>query len=124
MILLDTNDLILGLVSDSREGRELVQWARTGQSLVTSVVCWYEFLSGPVSPVQIKTMRAFLHRSLPFDEPEAVAAAQLFNSTGRKRARRVDSMIAANALMAQASLATNNRIDFEAFVPHGLKLDG
>ena len=33
-------------------------------------------------------------------------------------------MIAANALMAQASLATNNRIDFEAFVPHGLKLHG
>jgi predicted nucleic acid-binding protein len=35
---------------------------------------------------------------------------------------RIDAMIAATAIVAGAELATNNRADFNAFVPHGLKL--
>jgi predicted nucleic acid-binding protein len=35
---------------------------------------------------------------------------------------RLDTMIAASAILAGAELATTNRDDFAAFVPHGLKL--
>ena len=81
MICLDTNFLILGLVSRSAESAELIQWAQAGESMVTSTTSWYEFLCGPVTPEQIQTMRSFLQEILPFDEPQAAAAALL----GRRR---------------------------------------
>jgi predicted nucleic acid-binding protein len=40
----------------------------------------------------------------------------------RKRSLRVDAMIAGTAITAKASLATNNRTDFEPFASHGLQL--
>ena len=122
MICLDTNYLILGLVPGSREGLELTAWAQKGEILVTSITCWYEFLCGPVTPAQIHAMRSFLQQILPFGEPQSIAAAQLFNATGRKRALRVDSMVAGSAIVAGARLATNNRTDFGAFTNHGLIL--
>ena len=90
--------------------------------MVTSTTSWYEFLCGPVTPEQIQTMRSFLQEILPFDEPQAAAAALLFNATGRKRTLRVESMIAGTVLVAGATLATNNRHDFAAFTDHGLRL--
>ncbi len=122
MICLDTNYLILGLVADSSESQELRAWAAAGEVLVTPMVAWYEFLCGPVSPVQRDTMRTFLQALLLFDEPQAHIASELFNATGRRRALRVDAMIAAAAISAGASLATNNREDFEVFVRGGLRL--
>lgn len=122
MICLDTNYLIGGLVSGSREGKRLIAWAQAGEALITPMPAWYEFLCGPVTATQIGTMRAFLADIVPFDEPQALASAKLFNATGRKRALRVDAMIAATALVAQASLATQNQTDFAAFVSSGLKL--
>ena len=122
MICLDTNFLILGLVSRSAESAELIQWAQAGESMVTSTTSWYEFLCGPVTPEQIQTMRSFLQEILPFDEHQAAAAALLFNATVLKRTLRVDSMIAGTALVAGATLATNNRGDFAAFTDHGLRL--
>jgi hypothetical protein len=82
MIYLDTNYLILGLVPGSDESRDLVTWAKQGESLVTGAICWYEFLCGPVSAAQTRAMRAFVLEILPFQEPQAVAAAKLFNATG------------------------------------------
>ena len=122
MICLDTNYLILGLVPGSKESVELTRWAQRGEILVTSIVCWYEFLCGPVTPPQIQTMRACLKDILPFGESQALAAAHLFNATGRIRALRVGSMIAGTVLAAQARLATNNRADFESFTQLGLIL--
>ena len=61
-------------------------------------------------------------RILPFGQPEAVLAAELFNKTGRRRGSRFDCLIAATAIRAQAQVATVNQSDFIAFVPHGLKL--
>lgn len=122
MICLDTNYLILGLVSASQESQELSLWAKTGEPLITPMPAWYEFLCGPVTSAQICTMRAFLEQIVPFDEPQAIAAARLFNATRRKRSLRVDAMIAGTAIAAGAILATTNRMDFTAFVPHGLKL--
>ncbi len=122
VISLDTNYLILALVPGSREGQEVIAWAQTGEPLVTSAVSWYEFLCGPVSPAQVRAMRSLLRQILPFDEPQAAIAAQLFAATGRRRSLRVDGMIAATAIAAAAALATNNRSDFAAFTAHGLKL--
>jgi predicted nucleic acid-binding protein len=123
MICLDTNYLILGLVPGSRESKDLIAWTQAGETLVAPMPAWYEFICGPVSAAQIATMRAFLHDLIPFDEPHAVEAARFFNAATRKRALRIDAMIAATALVAGASLATNNRADFEAFTAHGLVLE-
>ncbi len=122
MICLDTNYLILGLVPGSRESRELTAWFTSGETLVTPMLAWFEFLCGPVTAVQIQTMRAFLHDLLPFGESHASAAAGLFNVGGRKRTGRVDAMIAATAIVAGAALATNNQHDFSAFKGSGLRL--
>lgn len=59
---------------------------------------------------------------VPFDEAAAVLAGRLFFKTGSKRKNRLDTMIAATAILAGAELATVNQEDFAIFVPHGLKL--
>lgn len=115
MICLDTNYLILGLVPGSTESVELIGWAQSSVPLVTSSVAWYEFLCGPVSEQQVTVMQSFLAQIIPFGETEGKEAANLFNSTGRRRALRVDAMIAATAIVAGAKLATNNRGDFAHF---------
>jgi predicted nucleic acid-binding protein len=120
MICLDTNYLIRGLVRGSPESLELSVWVKRGEIIVTSTVAWYEFLCGPVSDREIRTMRAFVQQLLPFDESQAVVAATLFNAGGRKRAHRVDMMIAAAAIAADAQLATSNRADFTHFTASGL----
>jgi len=122
MICLDTNYLILGLVDNSSESRELRAWVASGETLVTPMVAWHEFVCGPVTGVQRDTMRAFVEALLPFDETHARIAADLFNNAGRRRTLRVDAMIAAAAIASDASLATNNREDFEVFVQSGLRL--
>ena len=122
MICLDTNYLILGLVPGSRESQDLIAWVQAGETLIVPMPAWYEFSCGPVTAPQIAAIRAFLHDLFPFDEPQSSEAARLFNAAGRKRALRIDAMIAATALVAGALLATNNRSDFSTFVPHGLKL--
>ncbi len=122
MICLDTNYLILGLTQGSKESKELVRWYQAGEALVTPMPAWYEFLCGPVSKQQVETMRAFLTEIVPFGEEQAETAAQLFEAAGRKRALRVDAMIAATAMVAQAKLATNNRNDFRKFADSGLML--
>lgn len=122
MICLDTNYLILGLVPGSRESKQLIAWVQAGETLITPMTAWYEFICGPVTAPQIAAMRAFLHELVPFDEPRAIEASRLFNAAGRKRTLRIDAMIAATALVSGAALATNNRSDFNAFVPHGVRM--
>jgi predicted nucleic acid-binding protein len=122
VICLDTNYLILGLVPGSPEGDRLREWTATGTRLVAPAVVWFEFLCGPVSARQVETMRAVLHEVIPFAEPHAGLAATLFNDADRGRSTRVDAMIAATALMADAPLATNNTADFAPFCAAGLQL--
>ncbi len=122
MICLDTNYLIRGVTADTAEAAELVAWIEAGETLITSTPAWFEFLCGPVTDDQEAAMRAFLTTIVPFAEPQAVAAARLFNAIDRKRSLRVDSMIAGTAIAANARIATQNRSDFETFVPHGLQL--
>lgn len=122
MICLDTNYLIRSLVENSAEASDLVTWARSGESLVTPMVAWYEFLCGPVNEEHVQTVRGFLSEVIPFDERQAEEAARLINATGRKRSLRIDATIAGCAITANAKLATDNRNDFELFRPCGLQL--
>jgi len=115
MICLDTNYLILGLIEGSKESKQLIRWYQSGEVLVTPMVAWYKFLCGPVTEQQVVTMRAFLSEIIPFGEAQAAKAAELFESSGRKRGLRVDAMIAATALLARAKIATNNKADFRKF---------
>ncbi|MEO8353544.1 MAG: PIN domain-containing protein [Chthoniobacteraceae bacterium] len=122
MICLDTNYLIRGVAEDTAEAAKLVAWLKAGETLITAMPAWFEFLCGPVTDDHVATMRAFLAEIIPFAEAEAVEAARLFNAAQRKRPLRVDAMIAGTAIAANASLATNNRADYRPFVAHGLKL--
>jgi predicted nucleic acid-binding protein len=61
---------------------------------------------------------------LPYTTDQAIESARLFNATGRKRHLRVDAMIAAAAILANAELATGNTGHFAEFRKYGLKLAG
>jgi predicted nucleic acid-binding protein len=57
-----------------------------------------------------------------FGSAQAQQAAQLFHATGRSGSLRIDSMIAATAILANSRLATANHEVVAAFVPFGLTL--
>ena len=122
VICLDTNYLILGLVARSTEAEELITWSDDGERFCTTSVSWYEFLCGPVNTTQVFSIRAVVESILPFGTPQAQEAARLYNATGRRRQLRVDAMIASAAITNKVPLATNNRQDFESFIPLGLRL--
>jgi predicted nucleic acid-binding protein len=125
MIHLDTNYLIGLAVKGSAQAAEVGGWLAAGESLAASAIAWTEFLNGPVTALEVSRVEAVLQlRILPFGQPEAVLAAELFNKTGRRRGSRFDCLIAATAVLAQAEMATVNQPDFRVFVPHGLKLVG
>jgi predicted nucleic acid-binding protein len=123
VICLDTNYLICGLIRGTKEAKQLMEWHRAGKVLLTATPAWYEFLCGPVAEPQVAVIRNFLSGGIPaFSETHAAEAARLFNAVGRIRSLRIDAMIAATALLANARLATSNQNDFRAFAPHGLVL--
>ena len=123
MILLDTNYLIRTLVEGTEEAEQVSNWLDEDQELCTSSVAWYEFLSGPVDDPGVDLIRGVIQdRVLPFTAETAGEAARLFNASGRIRRLRVDAMIAASAITANAKLATENEADFATFASEGLRL--
>jgi predicted nucleic acid-binding protein len=123
VILLDTNYLIRALVKDSPESARILAWAGEDEELVSSSVVWYEFLCGPVGEEEVEIVRLLLDdRIIPYTADQAAESARLYNAVGRPRRLRIDAMIAAAAIVANAGLATDNEEDFEPFSPFGLRL--
>lgn len=123
MICLDTSYLVRGLIAETPEAASLIEWIGKGEVLCASSIAWYEFSCGPVDARGLKLARSLLAGGiLSFDEMQAAQAASLFNATGRLRRLRVDAIVAAAAMAAGASLATDNKRDFLPFAGHGLKL--
>ena len=123
MIQLDANYLILGASAATAEGANLRGWLSTGELVGTSAVAWMEFVTGPVTPGVVESIRAVIEdRVAAIGFEEAELAARLFNAIGRKRSARYDCMIAAAAIHGEARLATSNVADYRAFVPFGLQL--
>ena len=123
MIHLDTNYLIGLVVRGSLPAQNVDKWLAAGEPLGTSALAWTEFLNGPVSAAEIALVESVIEeKPVAFEKPTAVLAAELFNQGGRRRGSRFDCLIAATAILAGAELATENRKDFEPFVPFGLKL--
>jgi predicted nucleic acid-binding protein len=123
MIHLDTNYLIGLITRDSPLADQVRRWIISGESLATSAIAWSEFRCGPVTERETLTIRQIIQGGvIPFGEPDAELAAELFNLAGRKRGLLVDSFIAALAIRSGAPLATGNQSDFRPFVPFGLKL--
>lgn len=97
--------------------------AERGEELITSSICWYEFLCGPVDNEGILVVSALIEdRIVPLTRDQGQEASRLYTETGRKRNLRVDAMIAAAAIVSNATLATENRKDFERFKEFGLQL--
>lgn len=123
MILLDTNYLIRMLVQGTVPAGQILEWLRRRETLATSSICWYEFVSGPVDDEGTALVLSALDdRILPFTGAYAEEASRLYNATGRRRRMRIDAMIAATAIATNALLATENREDFLPFVQFGLSI--
>jgi predicted nucleic acid-binding protein len=123
MIHLDTNYLIGLLVRGSQAAIDSDRWLAAAEPLAASSIAWNEFLSGPITPLEVSRVEAVLQsRIVPFAKAEAALAADLFNQTGRRRGSRLDCLIAATAILSEAGLATVNQADFKPFVGHGLRL--
>ena len=123
MIFLDTNYLIRGLIKGTEESGHLLRWSETGTELITNSLVWCEFITGPITQVEIDLGWNIVGKAIqPFDHTDAVLAAKLFNELGRPRSRRADIMIAASAINRQASLATANTSDFAPLCDYGLSL--
>ncbi|MEN9560404.1 MAG: hypothetical protein RLZZ502_1615 [Pseudomonadota bacterium] len=93
------------------------------EPLACSALAWYEFMAGPLDERSLMLAKAVLSGGiLPITPPLAVAAAQLFNQTGRKRSLKTDCLIAAHAIQSGAPLFTRNTEDFRRFEAFGLVL--
>jgi len=122
MIQLDTSFLIQSLISGTLAEQRVAEWIASGQPLAISVLVWSEFLCGPVSKPDVDAALVLFPEVVPFSRQAAAVAADLYNSTGRRRGSMLGCMIAATAIEAGAVFATENVRDFMRFLPLGLRL--
>jgi predicted nucleic acid-binding protein len=123
VIHLDTSFLVRSFVPQTPEEARIRHWLGTRTPLAASAICWAEFLCGPLEQRQIPFWKQILGEPIPFTSSDAERAADLFNSSGRRRGNFVDCMIAATAIREGASLATSNFADFRRFQSFGLQLE-
>lgn len=122
MIHLDTSFLIRALNPGSLEDRRLRKWVGAGETVTMSSVAWAEFLCGPLGRAELELAERIVERRSDFTQDQAVAAAHLFNESGRRRGMFIDCLIAAAALADGAPIATANEADFGRFAAAGLIL--
>ena len=77
-------------------------------------MAWYEFSRGPRTPEQLATARTLFAEDgiVPFSEPIAAVAADVFRQLGSPRRRAADVAIGVTAAALGANLATRNARDF------------
>lgn len=122
MIHLDTGFLIHALSAGSAADRALRSWLQQGEPIAASCVGWAELLCGPLWERHRALAARLVPEPVPFDEQDAVLAAELFNLGGRRRGSLVDCMVAATAIRRGAHLATTDTRDFGRFAGAGLVL--
>ena len=122
MIHLDANYLVGISTPASPEVIQVGEWIAAGQDIGTSSVAWAEYLCGPLSLETLEATRELVGEPVPFGERDAGLAAEIFNSTGRRRSLFRDCMIGAVASNAGASVATNNIVDFRRFAAFGVRI--
>ena len=122
MIHLDTSFLIRALVRDSREDARLREWIGAEEPLAMSAIAWAEFLCGPVDEAALDLASLVVGHRTGFTEEMATVAARLFDGSGRRRGTMIDCMIAATAIVEEASIATANLEDFRRLQAFGLAL--
>jgi predicted nucleic acid-binding protein len=122
VIHLDTSFLIRAGVTGSPEDRRLRRWLRARETVRVSAIVWAEFLCGPVPARVAEDAAELFGEPVLFDGIDATLAAQLFNAGGRRSGTMIDSIVAAIAIRAGATLATGNVADFRRYAPLGLTL--
>ena len=110
----DTDFLIYALATAGPERRRLLEVAESRQALGISSVAWYEFSRGPRTPEQLATARTLFAEDgiIPFSEPLAAVAAEVFRRLGSPRRRAADIAIGVTATSHDATLMTRNARDF------------
>jgi predicted nucleic acid-binding protein len=111
---LDTDFLIYALATSGPERRRLVELAESENDIGISAIAWYEFSRGPRTPEQLATARALfaVDGIVPFSEPIAALAADIFRQLGSPRRRAADIAIGVTATSLSATLLTRNSRDF------------
>jgi len=123
MIHVDTNLLIASVDPTHEHAKLWWELIASDDSFGASAIAWTEFRSFPVSHDQLRALdQLLLAGILAYERVQADLAGELFQKTMAKRKNRLDTMIAATAILAGANLATANQADFEPFVAFGLKL--
>lgn len=122
MIHIDTSFLIRSLQKRTAEDGLMRRWLRDRTELGVSSICWSEFLCGPLAAQDLDAAGRLFSEPEAFIAEDAVAAAGLFNASGRRRGSLVDCMVAAIAMRVGAALATSNPGDFKRFESAGLSL--
>lgn len=86
------------------------------------MIAWAELLCGPIPVHDSHATRTLIGPPVLLVEEDASRAADLFNLGGRRSHSLPDCLVAAVAIRAGATLATNNVADFKRFEAAGLKL--
>ncbi len=123
MVHLDTDFLIYALGTAGPERRRLMELAESEHAIGLSAVAWYEFSRGPRTPDQLATARSLFAEDgvIPFSEPIAAQAAEVYRQLGSPRRRGADIAIGVTAAAVGATLITRNARDF-AGIP-GLEVE-
>lgn len=114
IVHLDTDFLIYALGMAGPERQRLMELAESDRELGLSAVAWYEFSRGPRTPEQLATARSLFADDgvVPFSEPIAATAAEVFRQLGSPRRRAADIAIGVTATALGATLVTRNARDF------------
>jgi predicted nucleic acid-binding protein len=121
-IHLDTCFLIHALVPNSNADAQLREWLSRGHRISMNSIAWTEFLCGLLTSSDLSLAEQIVTERLDYTEFDARRTAEFFNSTGWRRGKLVDCMIAASACERDAPLATLNPKNFIAFQEAGLCL--